>query len=137
MFRGVVNGKRRSDRLKYHPTVFVPTNEKSKYKTLDGKTVGSLKPGSVQDTRQFIKSYKDTDNFTIYGNHNFQYCWIGDQYNDDVEYDRDLISIVYLDIEVYSGNGFPDPEVASEEVTAITVKHKDVFWVLGCGEYEA
>jgi len=137
LFRGIVNGQRRSDRLEYYPTVFVPTNKETKYQTLDGIKVGSLKPGTVQDTRQFIKQYKDTDNFTVYGNHNFQYCWIGDQYNDDVEYDRDLISIIYLDIEVDSQNGFPDPEVGSEVITAITIKHKDIFWVFGCGEYNA
>ena len=134
-FRGVVNGKRRSDKLEYYPTVFVPTSNESKYRTLDGVKVDSLKPGTVQDTRQFIRRYQDADNFTIYGNHNFQYCWIGDQYRDDIDYDRDLMSIVYLDIEVDSQNGFPDPEIGSEEITAITIKHKDIFWVLGCGEY--
>jgi len=134
-FRGIINGKRRKDKLEYYPTVFIPTNTESKYKTLDGVSVGSIKPGTVQDTRQFIRRYKDANNFTVYGNHNFQYCWIGDQYSDDIEYDRDLISIVYLDIEVDSQNGFPDPEVGSEEITAITIKHKDIFWVLGCGDY--
>ena len=67
-FRGIVNGKRRKDKLEYYPTIFVPTNTESKYKTLDGTSVGSLKPGTVQDTRQFIRRYKDTNNFTIYGN---------------------------------------------------------------------
>lgn len=134
-FRGIVNGKRRKDKLEYYPTVFVPTSNESKYRTLDGVKVDSLKPGTVQDTRQFIRRYQDADNFTIYGNHNFQYCWIGDQYRDDIDYDRDLMSIVYLDIEVDSQNGFPDPEIGSEEITAITIKHKDIFWVLGCGEY--
>jgi len=138
LFRGIINGKRRSDRLEYFPTVFIPSNDKqSKYRTLDGNIVDSVKPGSVQDTRQFIKNYKNVDNFDIYGNQNFQYCWIGDQYDDDIEYDREQISIAYIDIEVDSQRGFPDPEVASEEITAVTIKHKDVFWVLGCGEYKA
>ena len=135
MFRGVVNGKRRSERVEYHPTVFVPTNKESNYQTLEGNFVDTLKPGSIQDTRQFIGKYRDVPNFDIYGNDNFQYCWIGDQYRDDIDYDRDLINIIYLDIEVYSGNGFPNPEIASEEVTAITIKHKDIYWVFGCGEY--
>ena len=136
-FRGVVDGKRRSDKIPYYPTVFVPAkndNEESKYKTVEGISVEPINPGSVKDTRQFIRNYKDIDNFNIYGNFNFQYCWIGDEY-DDVEYDRDLINIVYLDIEVDSKNGFPDPEFASEEITAVTIKFKETFWVLGCGDY--
>jgi len=137
MFRGVVDGKRRSDKIEYYPTVFVPTNKETKYSTLEGKKVGAVNPGSIKETRNFIKKYKGVSGFEIYGNDNFQYCYIGDIYGNGLEYDKDLISIIYLDIEVDSKNGFPDPDVASEEITAITIKHNDVFWVFGCGEYTA
>ena len=136
MFRGVVDGERVSERLDYHPTLFISTDDiYSKYHTLDGDAVDSINPGSVRETRDFIRKYSDVENFNVYGNHNFQYCWIGDQYDGDIEYDRNLVSIIYLDIEVYSQNGFPDPEIASEEITAITIKHKNTYWVLGCGPY--
>tara|TARA_R110000824_G_scaffold292565_4_gene480962 strand:+ start:1408 stop:3969 length:2562 start_codon:yes stop_codon:yes gene_type:complete len=135
LFRGIVDGKRRQEKIGYRPTLFVPTNKESKYKTLNGKSVGSVRPGSIRETRDFVKNYDGVDNFTIYGNRNYQYCFIGDEFRENLEYDRELISIVNIDIEVDSSNGFPEPESASEEITAITIKHDNTFWVLGCGDY--
>ena len=94
MFRGVVDGKRRSDKIEYYPTVFVPTNKETKYSTLEGKKVGAVKPGTIRETRNFIKKYKGVNGFEIYGNDNFQYCYIGDVYGNGLEYNKDLISII-------------------------------------------
>jgi len=134
--RGIVDGKKYRDRVEYFPTIFTGTDGESKYTTLAGECVGPIKPGSIRETREFIKRYEGVDGFALFGNYNFQYCFLGDRYGSDIEYDKDLISIVYIDIEVDSRNGFPEPELAGEEITAITVKHKDIFWVLGCGEYK-
>lgn len=35
-------GTRKQYKLPYRPTLFVPTNKPSKFKTLDGKTVGAV-----------------------------------------------------------------------------------------------
>ena len=42
---------------------------------------------------------------------------------------------MYIDIEVGSEHGFPDPETAPSEVTAITTKMNDDIQVWGCGEF--
>ena len=57
LFRGIVDGKRRQEKIGYRPTLFVPTNKDSKYKTLDGRLVGSVRPGSIRATRDFVKNY--------------------------------------------------------------------------------
>ena len=35
--------------------LFVPSNKKTKYKTLEGDYVESIEPGTVRDCREFIK----------------------------------------------------------------------------------
>jgi DNA polymerase elongation subunit (family B) len=131
LFRGVVEGKRRTERIPYQPTVFVPTDKPSKYKTLDGNNVGTMKPGGIKETRDFLRQYKDVGNFPIYGNHNFHYCYISDEYRGEIVHDKDLISIINIDIETDTVDGFPDPEIAQSPVTTITMKHNDIYWVFG------
>ena len=41
LFRGVSkDGKRFKDRVEYHPTLYIPTKEETKFRTLEGKPVG-------------------------------------------------------------------------------------------------
>jgi DNA polymerase elongation subunit (family B) len=139
LFRGVVDGKRRTEKIPYQPTVFVPTDSPSKHKTLDGTPVGSMKPGGIKETRDFFRQYKEVSNFPIYGNRNFHYCYISDEYRGDIGYDRDLISIINIDIETDTTDGFPDPEIAQSPVTTITLKHNEIYWVFGyaCNRVDA
>ena len=87
------NGKRDKTKEKYSPTVFLPVKEESKYKTLDGKNVKPLKPGKIRDARDFFHKYKDVSNYDVYGNDNFAFCFIGDEYSEDIDYDMDKIVI--------------------------------------------
>ncbi len=134
LVRGVDDrGKRYKDRVRYSPTHFVPSkNFDSKYRTLDGLPVESVQPGSIKDCRRFADRYDGVDNFQIYGNSNYNYCYISDEYPNDVVYDKDSLVIVNIDIEVDSRNGFPEPEHASETVVSITSKTNDgQIWVVG------
>ena len=72
----------------------------------------------------------------LYGHTNFNYSYIGETYPDTIDYNLEHIKIMYIDIEVGSEHGFPDPEIASEEVTAITTKMGDDIQVWGCGEFK-
>lgn len=134
--REIVDGKRLKRKINYEPTLFLPANESSKYKTLDGLDVKPMQFSSIKDARQFIREYGDVDNFQIYGNTNYQYCFIGDEYPDTVEYDFNELLVCNFDIEVASESGFPEPDVAQEEVIAITLKVKDLYFVFGCGEFK-
>ena len=59
------DGKRFRKKVKYSPTLFLPTKEDSKYKTLGGQNVKSIKPGGLKDTREFIKQYNIDQDDTI------------------------------------------------------------------------
>ena len=73
LVRGYEDGKHFATREKFYPTLFVDSKRKSKYKTLDGKYVESVEPGSVRDCRDFIKKYNEIENFNIYGNETVSY----------------------------------------------------------------
>lgn len=135
-FRGIVDGKRVRRKIEYQPTLYVPSSTPSQFKTLHGEYLSPMKPGGIYETRDFIKQYKDVSGFTIYGNQSFEYAFIAEEYTGDIDWDNHDLNIAIVDIEVGSENGFPEPEVASEEITAITIKTNGIFHVFGCGEYK-
>lgn len=135
LYRGIEGGKHVSRRVEYRPTFFVPSKKKSKYKTLAGNPVEPIEPGDIYDAREFLDRYKDVDTFPIYGNNRYEYAYVADLYPEDIIWDRKYIAVAYLDIEVKSENGFPEPEYAAEEVTAITVKMGETFYTFGVGDY--
>ena len=135
LYRGVENGKKVARRVEYRPTFFVPAKKKSKYKTLAGDYVEPIEPGNINDAREFLDRYKDVDTFPIYGNNRYEYTYIADLHPDEVLWDQKYLTIAYIDIEVGSENGFPEPREANEEVTAISILIDGHYTVFGCGEY--
>ena len=123
LVRGYEDGKNFMIREKYSPTLFVPSNKKSFYRTLTGEYVEPIKPGGVRDCREFIKKYDGVENFNIYGNERFIYQYISDNYREEeIKFDISKIKLTTIDIEVASENGFPDVESAAEEVLLITLQ---------------
>ena len=123
LVRGYENGKHFATREKFYPTLFISSNKKTKYKTLEGEYVESVQPGTVRECRDFIARYKDVDNFKVYGNDRYIYQYISEKYpEEEIKFDTNKIKISTIDIEVASENGFPDVESAAEEVLLITVQ---------------
>jgi len=123
LVRGYENGEHFMIREKFSPTLFVPSNKKTKYKTLTGDYVESIQPGTVRECREFIKKYTDVEGFKIFGNEKYIYQYIAEKYSEDeIKFDISKIKLATLDIEVASENGFPDVESASEEVLLITIQ---------------
>jgi DNA polymerase elongation subunit (family B) len=123
LIRGYENGHHFMTKEKFNPTLFVPSNKKTKYQTLEGEYVEAVQPGSVKDCREFIKKYEDVENFKIYGNTGYIYQYISENYpEEEIKFDTNKVKITTLDIEVASENGFPDVESAAEEVLLITIQ---------------
>jgi len=137
-YRGIDNhGRHFKNKVDYNPTLFIPSPKETQYKTLSGEYVAPIECGTIKEAKEFIKKYEDVDNFRIFGNTNYHYTFITDTFPDDIPYDVSQIVVANIDIEVGSENGFPDPQRASEPVTAITVKLYDHFYVFGVGKYKA
>ena len=135
LFRGVENDKRVRRKVEFRPTFFLSSQEKTEYKTLAGESVKPIQPGTIPECREFLERYESVDNFPIFGNNRYEYAYIADEYPDDILWDVSKILIAYLDIEVGSENGFPEPRDANESITAISIKVKGNYFVFGCGDY--
>ncbi len=135
LFRGVENDKRVRRKVEFRPTFFLSSQEKTEYKTLAGESVKPIQPGTIPECREFLERYESVDNFPIFGNNRYEYAYIADEYPDDILWDVSKILIAYLDIEVGSENGFPEPRDANEAITAISIKVKGNYFVFGCGDY--
>jgi len=119
----------------FHPTMFIPAKEKSKFRTLDGLYVEPIKPGNIPETREFINQYQGVGGFDIFGNSDFVYQFIGSNYKGEVDYDFSKIKVANIDIECESEHGFPRPDDADEKINAITVDFNGWIYVFGLGKF--
>ena len=123
LVRGYNNGERYSVRVPFNPTLFLPTKNFSKWKTLEGECVEPHKFGSIAEARDFVKQYKEVPDFEIYGNTRFLYQYIAEQHPEkELKFDSSKIRIFNIDIETAAENGFPDIESADQEILAISIK---------------
>jgi len=138
LYRGLNGGERVERREEFSPTLYVPAKKETKFKTLEGNFVEPVKLGSIKEAKEFVQTYENVDNFSIYGNTKYLYQYILDKYPKEVDYDFSQLNIMSLDIETTSENGFPNVEEAREEILCITVKDftskKIITW--GCGEFQ-
>ena len=135
LLREVVNGERVARKIKYSPTLYCPVMRETKFQTLDGKYVTPVKHQTIKEAKEWVEAYKNQPHL-VYGNTQFQYSFLNEEYNTD--FDKDQILITTIDIEVACENGFPNPDVAEEEMLSITLKNqsnKEII-VFGLHEYK-
>lgn len=130
--RGVENGRPYFREVEFNPTLFLDSGrpgQPTKWKNLEGKPVYEIKLGSMKDCDDFIKMYKDVDNFGHYVTPGYIYQYIADTYTGEIKWDSQDIKVFTIDIETSTEYGFPDIRTAQEEILLITIKdtkHKKV-----------
>ena len=136
LFRGIKNGRRVKLKIGYSPTLFLPSKKPTQFKSLEGEYLEPMKFENIREARDFVKRYDEVSNFKIYGQTRYEYAFIADENKGMVDWNMDDISVAICDIEVGSENGFPDPYLANEPITAICVTFlKGATTVFGCGDY--
>jgi DNA polymerase elongation subunit (family B) len=139
LYRGVINGKRVKERVEYSPSLFIQSKRESNFRSLEGEHLQQKLFGDMREAREYIKQFDGVSNGPkIYGNTSFEYAYIADQHRGSmVDWDQEKILTAVVDIEVGSENGFPDPYLANEPITAICITYiNGETYVFGCGEYE-
>jgi len=123
LVREVKDGERTTRRVKYQPTLFdlIPGLKETGYKTLDGQNVKPHKFDCIKDAKRWSSERENQD--IVFGNTQYPYCWISDEFPNQIEWSLDKMLMVTIDIEVECENGFPKPEDAIEPILAITVKN--------------
>ena len=123
LVRGYEGGQAFSNKVKFNPTLFLPSSNFSKWKTLEGECVQPMKQGTISDAKETIARYRDATNMKVYGNTRYLYQYIAEEYADDhVMFDPKQIRVFNIDIETAAENGFPDIESADQEILAISLK---------------
>jgi DNA polymerase elongation subunit (family B) len=122
LVRGYENGRPYKRKIDFSPTLYVPSKKPSKWKTLEDVFVDEVQPGSIRETRDFIKRYEGIEGFPVFGQTNYAYQYISDTYDGDVKWDIEQFKIFTIDIETKTESGFPDIKTANEEVLLITIK---------------
>lgn len=138
LYTGIKQGKKVRVKIPYSPSLFVPTNEESEYKTIYGENLTKIKFNNISESKEFVKKYDGVENFKIYGNTKFDCCLIHDLFKEDIEWDFSKIRIAIIDIEVNSdpdSGGFASPEDAFQPITSIALKFfgEDNFYVFAYG----
>ena len=137
LYRGVLDGKRVKKKVEYSPSLYIPSKKVTQFTTLDGEYLDQKVFDSIRDARNYTKQFEDVHNTKIYGNTRFEYAYIADHYKEMIDWDKEKIATAFIDIEVGSENGFPDPYLANEPITAICIKYVGgSTFVFGCGDYE-
>ncbi len=117
---GYSNGKKYARKVPYCPTYYLPSDTPTGWTTLDGSHVRPKEMDGMRGAKDFVDKYEDLENFEYFGTNNHAYSYINEQFPDGVDYDKNLLRIANIDIEVGSENGFPEPSLANEPITAIT-----------------
>lgn len=122
LVREVKNGRRENHKVEFSPTMFIKSPNESRHKSLFGDNLAPLKFGDIDEAKEFVKKYKDVENFPIFGNTSYAYQYITEKYPSEIDYDISQLTIFSLDIETASEYGFPNIDNPIEEVLLITVQ---------------
>jgi len=136
LVREIKDGKRVSQKIRWRPTFYGPTEKKSSLRTLRGQRVAPVILDSITEGRNFLERYKDQPNL-ISGFERYPFVYIAEQYPEYVTWDMNKILILTLDIEVACESGFPNAQKADEPLLCITVKNQSnkAIMVWGIADY--
>jgi DNA polymerase elongation subunit (family B) len=105
-------------------------------KGLRGESLSRIEFSGIDDALEFIREYKDIS--PIHGQTSLPHQFIAHRYPREIEFDISKFVIANIDIETKFDNGFPSPDRADQEITAITLKcfGKDKFVSWGTKPYK-
>lgn len=137
LWRGVQDGKRFAKKVKFEPELFLETRNPEEYSGfVDLYKNKPLKRKTFEDMREasdFLAEYKDVSGFTIYGNSNYLYQFIQQNYPDEIHFDYNKIITLKYDIEVDISEKYPDMDEADNEITSIAAKfsNSEKYYLFG------
>jgi DNA polymerase elongation subunit (family B) len=136
LYRGYVNGQQVKKRIQFKPNLYIVGDTPSDWKTLDGQSVVECQMDSMSDATDFLKRYADVYNFEVYGNNNYCAQYLAQEFPDNISFDRELVRVLNIDIEVASDAGFPEPKDAAHPIISIAIRKNDGnYWVWGLNDY--
>ena len=124
LVREIDFGRRITRKSPYSPTLFASASKgftDDGWRSIEGYPVSAIELESMAEARDFVKQYKEVKNFKMYGNDQFIYPYIAENYPGHLEHDFSQLLIATLDIETTTEYGFPDTKNPVEEINVITM----------------
>ena len=135
LLRGITEGQPFKMKVPLKPYHFVRSRTPTEYVTLQGDHLSRIDFESHSDAKDFTQKYDGVENVDIFGFKRYIYPFIRDNFP-DMKYSYDEISVVFFDIETMSDSGFPDPDIADKEVTAVSFRKGSLRIILSTVDYE-
>ena len=137
LYRGYKNGHRFEDRVRFAPTMY-QKNINGTATALGGERVSPIPFDKMSQVKDYEQQYSGISAKALYGNKNYVVQHLQEKFPDNIEFDRDIINVTNIDIETASDDGFPEPQFAEKEVTAICMKNNidGIYYVWGCDEWD-
>ena len=138
LYRGYdASGKRVIKKETFSPKFYVPAQKVTGWSGLDEVPVGAVEMPTMREAKAWLEQNKDVSGFNIYGTTNYIHQYITEKFPREIEFNRDAVNVMSLDIETDYDNGFPTPDKAEHPVLAITTKSSkdNVYRVWACGDY--
>jgi DNA polymerase elongation subunit (family B) len=136
LYRGYKNGNAVKRRVPFKPTLFIKSDKGSGWTTLDDVAVDPIQFDSMNEAKDFMKRYEGISNFNVYGNTNYTAQFVAETFPNDIPFDRSMVKVLNIDIEVQSDDGFPEPMQAAYPIISITIRKDDGnYWVWGLNDY--
>ena len=87
LHRGYHNGEPFMEEEAFKPSLFVLSQRSNTWKTLDGKNVEPIVFDDIDSAREFTDKYSDVKSYPVYGNTDYMYQFIGEEYPKEISYD--------------------------------------------------
>ena len=140
LYRGYKDGHKFEDRIRFAPTLYQADPAGTAY-TMDGIRVSPRLFDTMREVKDYTQQWKDVGGADkkLYGNTNFITQFIQEKFPDNIDFNRDLVNVSTIDIEVASDDGFPEPDQALHEVITITIKNNidNIYYVWGLNDYNS
>ena len=138
LVRGIRNGKDVRHKVRYEPTLYVEHHKDYGYKNVYGNNLKPIKFDSIAEANDFVNQQKGS-NLKLYGFPHYQSQYTLENFSDSADkFDKSLVRIFNIDIEVTSNEGFPDAASAAFPITALCIYDNiaDKFITMGIGEWD-
>lgn len=131
LYRGYdEDGMKVYNKFKFRPKLFIESSEPNcDWTSLEGTSLEMVRFDTLSDSRQFTKQYEGLKSFKIYGMQKPVPAFVQAEFPNEIKYKQNQIDVAIIDLECKSEKGFPDPAIADQEITLITVR------ILGSDKY--
>lgn len=139
LYRGYTdNGTPITQKYKFEPSLYFPTNENTVFKSFYGENLNRRKFKSMSAAKAKIEEWTGIQNSRVYGTRNYIHQFITEKFPKDIEFNMNHVNVVNFDIEVASDDGFPEPEHAAYPIISIALKSSksSVYQVWGLDTYD-